>query len=102
MNSAAKILTVSEITDEIKAVLEEGFANVWVTGELSNVKRHSSGHVYLTLKDAKAQLPAVLYRGVGLRLRFDLRDGQEVIVRGRLNVYPPQGKYQLNIEQLEP
>ncbi len=101
-DSAAKILSVSELTEEVKALLEEGFANVWVTGEISNLSRPSSGHVYLTLKDEKAQLPSVLYRGIALRLRYELRDGMAVIARGRVSVYPPQGKYQFAIEQLEP
>jgi exodeoxyribonuclease VII large subunit len=96
------IWTVSEFTQEVKTLLEQGFASVWVAGEISNLSRPSSGHVYLTLKDAQAQVPAVLYRGIALRLRFELKDGLAVIVRGRLSVYPPQGKYQLVIEQLEP
>lgn len=101
-NDRGKIRSVSELTNEVKTLLEEGFASVWVTGEISNLSRPSSGHVYLTLKDAQAQMSAVLWRGVALRLRYELRDGLEVIVRGRISLYPPQGKYQLVIEQLEP
>jgi exodeoxyribonuclease VII large subunit len=97
-----KILSVSELTQEVRGILEDGFACVWVAGEVSNVARPSSGHVYLSLKDSQAQLRAVLFRGVGLRLKFDVRDGQEVIVRGRLTVYAPRGDYQLVIEELHP
>src|SRR5262245_27725393 len=97
-----KPLTISELTQEIKGTLEEGFPAVWVVGEVSGYKKHTSGHVYLTLKDAGAQLPAVLYRGVALRLRHDLRDGMEVLARGRINVFAPHGKYQLSIEEIQP
>jgi exodeoxyribonuclease VII large subunit len=84
-------------------MLEETHANVWVEGEVSNLSRTSSnGHQYLTLKDDEAPLKAVLYRAIALRLRFDLRDGMRVIVRGRLTLYMPRGEYQLLIEELQP
>src|SRR4051812_23184587 len=92
-----KILSIGELTRAVKGLLEEGFAQVWVAGEISNLSRPSSGHVYLTLKDASAQLRAVLWRGVALRLRFDLRDGMEIFASGRLSVYAPRGDYQLVI-----
>jgi exodeoxyribonuclease VII large subunit len=98
--AGVKVCTVSELTQAVKGLLEEGFSSVWVEGELSNVARPNSGHVYLSLKDAQSQLRAVIWRGVALRLRFDPRDGQEVIVRGRLTVYPPRGDYQLVVEEL--
>jgi exodeoxyribonuclease VII large subunit len=101
-SDGAKVLSVSELTQEVKGLLEDGFPSVWVAGEVSNLARPSSGHLYLTLKDSQAQLRAVMWRGVALRLRFDLRDGQEVIVRGRITVYPPRGEYQLQIEELQP
>lgn len=97
-----KILSIGELTREVKGLLEDGFPSVWVTGEVSNLSRPSSGHVYLTLKDAEAQLRAVLWRSIVLRLKFDPRDGQEVIVRGRLSVYVPRGEYQLVVEELHP
>jgi exodeoxyribonuclease VII large subunit len=97
-----QVLTVGELTRRVKEVVEGGFPSVWVAGEISNHKRHTSGHQYLTLKDCESRLDSVLYRGVGLRLKFDLRDGMQVIVRGRLNIYLPQGKYQLLIEELYP
>jgi exodeoxyribonuclease VII large subunit len=97
-----KVLTVGELTRAVKGLLEDGFASVWVAGEVSNLTRAGSGHVYLTLKDSDAQLSAVLWRGVALRLRFDLREGQEVIAHGRLGVYVPRGQYQLVIEEVQP
>ena len=97
-----KVLTVGELTRCIKGVIEEGFAAVWVTGEICNLSRPSSGHIYLTLKDAESKLRAVVWRSVALRLRFDLREGQEIIVRGRLSVYVPHGDYKLEIEEVHP
>src|SRR5687767_1631752 len=83
-------LRVSEVSDLVKQLLEAAWPQgVWVTGEVSNLARPASGHVYLKLKDAASTLAAVLYRAVSLRLRFDLRDGMEVEARGRLTVYVP-------------
>jgi len=102
-SSSLRPLTISELTGGVKALLEAAFADgIWVTGEVSNLSRPSSGHVYLKLKDASSRLNAVVYRGVALRLRFDLQDGMEVIARGRLVVYAPHGEYQLQIEELQP
>ncbi len=99
----AKVYAIGELTRAIKGLLEEAFApNVWVSGEVSNLKRHTSGHWYLTLKDRDSQLQTVVYRGVNLRLKFDIRDGLEVIARGRLTVYQPRGEYQLQVEELQP
>jgi len=101
--AGVKVLKISELTREIKTLLEVGYPQgVWVTGEVSNLARPSSGHVYLKLKDADSQLNAVVYRGVGLRLRFDLQDGMEVLARGRLIVYVPRGEYQLQVEEIQP
>src|ERR1700730_10692493 len=97
-----KVLTVGEISRTVKGLLEEAFPTVWVSGEVSNLARPNSGHVYLTLKDSESQLKAVLYRAVALRMRFDLRDGMEVIVRGRLTVYLPRGEHQLIGEEVYP
>jgi exodeoxyribonuclease VII large subunit len=100
--SGVSILTVGELTRGIKELLEQAHPDVWVEGEVSNLARPSSGHQYFTLKDEEAPLKAVIYRGVGMRLKFDLRDGMRVIVRGRLSVYQPRGEYQLLIEQVQP
>lgn len=96
------VLTVSALTTQIKRALEGQFPNVWVAGEVSKVTRHSSGHMYIDLKDANSQLPAVMYRGSNMRLKFDPRVGMEVLARGRIGVYEPQGKYQFSIEELQP
>jgi exodeoxyribonuclease VII large subunit len=97
-----QVLTVSQWTARFKAVVEQQFPSVWVAGEISNFSRPQSGHCYFTLKDDKAQLRAVIWRGTASRLKFDLHDGLEVVCRGRLDVYPPRGSYQLVIEQLQP
>jgi exodeoxyribonuclease VII large subunit len=97
-----KVLTVGELTRAIKQQLEEAYASVWVEGEVSNLAKPTSGHQYLTLKDDVAPLKAVMYRGVALRLRFDLVDGMRVIARGRLSVYEPRGEYQFLIEEIQP
>src|SRR5207249_7980974 len=96
-------LTVSELTSDVKVALAERYPDgVWVTGEVSNLARPSSGHLYCKLKDATSQLQTVIYRGVALRLRFELRDGMEVIAFGRLIVYVPRGEYQLQVEEIQP
>ena len=94
MNEAAA-QSVSELTRAIKNELESIFPFVRVKGEVSNCKQHSSGHVYLTLKDEEAQIPAVIWKSVRARFPMELRDGLEVIAEGRLEVYPPAGRYQL-------
>jgi exodeoxyribonuclease VII large subunit len=97
-----RVFSVSEVTYLVRDLLEEVFPSLWVCGEISNLARPSSGHVYFSLKDAAAQLRAVLFRGLALRLRFELRDGLEVLARGRLSVYAPRGEYQLVVEELQP
>ena len=96
------IYTVSELTRRIKRLLESHWAALWVEGELSNVKRHASGHVYFTLKDDAAALRAVMFRSNANRLRFVPEDGQKVRVYGSLTVYEPQGAYQITAVKLEP
>jgi exodeoxyribonuclease VII large subunit len=97
-----RILSVSQLTGRIKDTLSTRFAAVWVAGEVADIARPHSGHLYLTLKDAQAQLRAVVWRGVATRLRFSLEDGMEVVCCGDIDVYPPRGTYQLVIRQLEP
>src|ERR1700730_3952793 len=97
-----KVLSIGELTRSIKGLLEEAHSSVYVEGEVSNLARPSSGHLYLTLKDEEAPLKTVIYRGVALRMRFDLRDGMQIIVRGRLTVYTPRGEYQLQVEEVQP
>ena len=102
VSPGVKVLSVSELTGQVKGMLEEEFASLWVCGEITALKKHQSGHWYFSLKDTGAVLPAVMFRGPNLRVRFDPKDGMEVIARGSLNVYPPQGKYQLKVEELIP
>lgn len=96
------IYSVGDITRHIKLELERTFANLWIEGELSNVKRHSSGHMYFTLKDDKAQLPAVMFRGSARHLRFRPEDGTAVLAWGHITVYEPRGAYQIQVERMEP
>jgi exodeoxyribonuclease VII large subunit len=102
--AGAKVREVGELTQEIKDLLEDGFASVWVAGEVSSLTRPQSGHVYLTLKDATAKLDAVIYRGFALRLpaALELKVGLQVVACGRISVYPPKGNYQYVIERLYP
>lgn len=100
--AGVKPLSVSAVTTAVKARLEEHFVSVWVAGEVSNFVRASSGHMYFTLKDSQAQIRCMMPRGFNLRLKFDPRDGLEVIARGGVTVYPPRGDYQLMVEELQP
>ena len=97
-----RILSVGELTAQIKELLETSFPEVWVAGEISNFSRPRSGHCYLTLKDEQAQLPAVIWRSTARRIRFELSDGLEVVCRGRVEVYAPHGRYQLILEEVQP
>jgi len=94
--------TVSEIAAALKRAVEDGFGRVRVRGEVSGFKRAASGHLYLTLKDADAVLDAVCWRGVAQALAFQLEDGLEVVVTGRLTTYPQRSRYQIVIEAVEP
>ncbi len=97
-----KIYSVSELSQEIRNQLEEHFADLWVTGEVSNFRAAVSGHCYFTLKDANAQLRAVCFRNQARYLKFKPQDGISVIARGRLSVYEARGEYQFLVEYLEP
>jgi exodeoxyribonuclease VII large subunit len=97
-----KILTVSELTLEIKHHLEEGFGEIWVEGEISNFRSPSSGHYYFTLKDGKSQIRGVIFRFMGRYLKFEPQDGLAVICRGKISVYEPRGEYQLILDYMEP
>ena len=101
-DAAREVLSVSEITRRIKKDLETNFQNVWIAGEISNLARPNSGHVYLTLKDEKTQLSAVIWKSTARHVSFELHDGLAVIAHGDVTVYPPRGAYQLIIRQLMP
>ena len=96
------MFTVSELTRLVRASLERDFAEVWLEGEVSNLRAPGSGHLYCTLKDDSSQIRAVIFRPTALRLRFGLEDGLHVIARGRVTVYEPRGEYQIILEYLEP
>src|SRR5258706_16337586 len=93
--------SVSEISNAIKKMVEDGFAYVRVRGELSGVKRHSSGHIYLDLNDERACLAGVIWGRTARMLRVQPENGLEVIATGRLTTYPGQSKYQIIIDQLQ-
>ena len=97
-----QIFTVSEINQLIKGMLETRFMEVWIQGEISNLRIPASGHVYFTLKDAQSQLKAVCFKMQVRMLKFKLEDGLAVLARGRLSVYEPRGDYQLIADYLEP
>ena len=97
-----KIWSVSELTARISGVLSTQFANLWVEGEVSNYRPAQSGHLYFTLKDAKAQVKCVCFRAQAMRLKFRPEDGLKLIVRGSISVYEPRGEYQIYVEHIEP
>lgn len=97
-----RVFSVSELTAAIRGVLETGFGDVWVEGEMSNCRVWNTGHVYFTLKDRGAQIKAVMFRSAVRYLKFKPEDGLRVIARGRLGVYDPKGEYQIVCEHLEP
>ena len=101
MFAQRKIYSVYEITSEIKRSLDK-LGILWIQGEISNCKHHSSGHLYFSLKDQRAQLKAACFRNNNMYLKFRPEDGMEVIVRGRLSVYEPRGDYQIIVEYMEP
>lgn len=101
-STEATVLTVEQLNSRIKQVMEGQIGTVWVQGEISNFKAHTSGHFYFSVKDAKSQISAVMFRGHNSRLRFKPTDGLEVVIRGRVTVYEPRGNYQIMCEAMEP
>jgi len=97
-----RIYSVSEITRSIRSLLENEFPFVWITGEVSNFKRPTSGHYYFTLKDKTAQISAVMFRGQNRQLKFDIENGLQMNALGRITVYEPYGNYQIILEYAEP
>jgi len=102
MESTPQILTVSELTTEIRRTLEESFEQVSVIGEISNFKSHISGHWYFSLKDADAVINCTMWKGFNQYVFFTPQDGMKIIVNGKLTVYPPRGSYQLDIRSMKP
>lgn len=97
-----KHLTVTEFTEMLRGMLEEVFPDIWISGEISGVKTQPSGHIYFTLKESDAVLSCVCYRNSARFLRFKPQDGAAVLARGRVDIWPPSGRYQLIVEALEP
>src|SRR5947209_5320459 len=98
--AGTSVLTITQVTDQIKDVLEGEFPAVWVVGELTKVNLHRSGHLYIDAKDAGAVLKMVMWRTAVQRLPELPVAGTEVFMHGRVTVYAPQGNYQLNIDQI--
>ncbi len=97
-----KHLTVSELTTQIRGVLEPRFTQVWVVGEVSNYRPASSGHAYFSLKDSGSSISAAYFGWGAKRRSFELKDGLQVLCRGKVTVYQPRGTYQLSLEHIEP
>jgi exodeoxyribonuclease VII large subunit len=97
-----RVLTVSELNAQVHQLLEASFPELWIEGEVSNCKAYPSGHTYLTLKDEKSQVRAVLFKGSSLGVKFKLQDGQKILVRGRVTSYESRGELQVIISAAEP
>ena len=96
------VYTVSDVSRRIKELVERQFTDIWIEGEVSNYRSSAAGHLYFTLKDAKAQIPAVCFRNQALYLRFKPENGKSFRARGRLTTYEVRGEYQIIVEVLEP
>ncbi len=97
-----KTLTVSEVTNYIKRMLDNDFilSNLSVKGEISNLKYHSSGHIYFTLKDSNGKINCVMFKGNAVLLDFPLEEGMEVVIKGRASIYPATGSFQLYCDEI--
>ena len=102
LRDGRRIYTISQLNRQARLLLESRFSGVWVEGEISNFKRHSSGHIYLTLKDDSAQISAAFFSQYQRSLNFELKDGLKVLAFCRVSVYEARGQYQLYIERVEP
>ncbi len=102
MSDSNNSISVSQLTTQIKNILEGEFESIWVSGEISNFKHHYSGHMYFTLKDDSAEIKAVMFKGFNQYLRFKPEDGMQVFANGRISVYEQRGQYQIILKQLEP
>ena len=101
-NGSAIVLSVSDLTANIRGILENAYSEVWVEAEISNCRLWNTGHLYFTLKDPGAQIKAVMFKSDVRSLKFKAEDGLHVIVRGRISVYQPKGEYQIVCERMEP
>ena len=101
MNRDYHILSVSELTFQIKELMEGSFTSVWIEGEMSNFLHHRSGHMYFTLKDDRSELRSVMFRGNNQFLRFKPENGMKIVAQGKISVYEQRGQYQLMVQQME-
>jgi len=101
VEATRRVFTVGELTTDIRRLLEQHIGQVWVTGEITNYRLQSSGHVYFTLKDAAAQLNCIVFRTDPMANREALQDGRKVILKGEMTVYEPRGQYQLRVLAVE-
>lgn len=99
---ATTIFSVEQVNNLLRGLIETQVGTIWIKGEISNFKPHSSGHFYFSLKDSKAQISAMMFRGYNSKLKFKPHDGLEVIVRGKITVYEPRGTYSIACEMMEP
>ena len=102
MRNTNNVLSVTQLTQQIKRTVSHQFSDVWVKGEVSGFSIASSGHRYLTLKDNSSQLSAIIWFSTAEQLEFDVQNGLEVVCRGYIDVYPRRGTYQLIIQQVFP
>ncbi len=102
LSETRRIVSVSQLVNDVKIQLETNFRDFWVKGEISNLATPPSGHIYFTLKDSSAQLQAVCFRMQARYLKFQPEDGMELLARGSVSMYPPRGQVQLIVEHLEP
>jgi len=101
VEATRRIFSVSELTTDIRRLLEQHIGQVWVTGEITNCRPQNSGHVYFTLKDTAAQLNCIVFRTDALANRAALEDGRKVVLKGEMTVYEPRGQYQLRVLAVE-
>ena len=97
-----RIYTVSEITRDIRAILENTFGAVWIEGEVSNFKHLQSGHMYFSIKDKESVLECAMFRRANAKLKFEVKNGMQILSFGKISVYNRRGQYQLVVEQIEP
>lgn len=101
VEATRRVFTVGELTTDIRRLLEQHIGQIWVTGEITNLRQQASGHIYFTLKDAAAQLNCIVFRNEAVAGRNALQDGRKVILKGEMTVYEPRGQYQLRVLAVE-
>ena len=102
LSEQPQVYQVSELTRDIKAILEAAFDSIWVEGEISNFRTVASGHSYFVLKDNKSQIRCVLFKGNKSGIKFQPEDGDKVLLFGRITIYDARGEYQIIAENMEP